>query len=462
MNQGPLSGNLPPTHGQHHQVKVETITRLLRRNAKPVIRKILDKSHPADIQQMLEESPEGYIFAIYKEIPKPEDAATVLARINPAIRDLILKEINLYDLEQIMDEFPPDDLTDFIGELAPEQAEQIMSVLGQKEKSEVENLLQYDPNSAGGIMNSDFFSLKSTVTVGEAVERLRIYADVELVFYLYVMDEEGRMAGVISLRNLLLAKANACLSEVMETNIIMVDVKTDPRRVADLTDKYRLLAIPVVDDDKKLVGVITVDDVLDLIEEQHTDVMLRMAGTGEAEVHTQSAFKIAWIRLPWLLTAFLGGLAATGIIHHFEGLLGQYLALGTFLPVVMGMAGNVGVQAATVAVRGLATGSLNMLRVGHVLYKEVRVGLILGLFYGVALSLFGTLVFGNTALGQVVGLTILINMVGASLLAIGLPIFFHRVGIDPAIATGPFVTTAIDIFGVLNFFMIATQILPPL
>jgi magnesium transporter len=267
------------------------------------------------------------------------------------------------------------------------------------------------------------------------------------------------LRGVISIRQLLLAKPNSTLREVMNPRIITVATDTDREIVAQLVDKYRLLAIPVVDESGSLAGMVTVDDVFEVLESETTEDMLRMAGTDKSEILTHSALRVAWIRLPWLLAAFIGGLAATGIIRIFEGVLMEVIALGAFLPVVMGMAGNVGVQTATVTVRGLATGSLNLHDVWSVLHKELRVGLLLGLFYGAGLGIYGWFMFGDMSLAGVVGLTIFGNMTGAALLAVSLPMIFQRLGTDPAIATGPFVTTAIDVFGVLNYFVIATALL---
>ena len=245
----------------------------------------------------------------------------------------------------------------------------------------------------------------------------------------------------------------------MNTRIVKVNTGEDQSVVAEFVDNYHLLAVPVVDENNVLVGMVTVDDVLEVMETEATKDMLKMAGTNESEILTHSPLKIARIRLPWLLAAFGGGLAATGIIQQFESILSQVLALSAFLPVIMGMAGNVGVQSATVAVRGLATGTLVLRHVRTVLFKEFRVGLLLGAFYGIVLGLFGYYMFGSSALGQVVGISILVNMTLAASLAILLPMLFHRLGTDPAIATGPFVTTAIDVFGVLNYFIIATLIL---
>ncbi len=444
--------------GKSSRMMVETITRLLRRKAMPVIQKILAKTHPADIASLLDSLPEEYVFAIFTEIADKHVAATVLGQVDRSTLEVILKEESLDELAVLLRELPPDELTDFISHLSPEVAEKVMAVMSEEEQDEVENLLQYAPDSAGGIMTTDFFALEKTATAGQAIEQLRSKSDVEMVFYLYVTDEDGRLVGVISLRDLLLVAPDTPLSKIMNQRVIKVRTDTKEEDVAELTDKYRLLAIPVVDDRNVLVGIVTVDDVIEIIEDKTTNEMLKMAGTDEAEIQTHSAIKTAWIRLPWLLAAFGGGLGATMVIQNYESILAKVLALSAFLPVIMGMAGNVGVQAATVAVRGLATGDLNVRDVWSVLFKEARVGLILGLFYGVALGIYGFYVFSSPDLGQAVGLTILINMVGASLLAIGLPIFFHRVGVDPAVATGPFVTTTIDVLGVLNYFAIASVI----
>ena len=279
-----------------------------------------------------------------------------------------------------------------------------------------------------------------------------------MVFYLYLTDEAGRLVGVVSLRQLLLTRSGTPLHKVMNRRVMKVTTDADQTTVAMLVDKYRLLAIPVVDEDNVLVGMVTVDDVIDVIEEETTRDMLKMAGTSESETLTHSAFKIAGIRLPWLLAAFVGGLAATAVIGQYEAILGEVLVLSAFLPVVMGMAGNVGVQSATVAVRGLATGAIDVRDTVPLVLKELRVGLVLGSFYGVILAIYGYLVHHSLQLGQVVGLTILGNMTGAALLAVLLPMIFQRMKVDPAVATGPFVTTAIDILGVLNYFVIASWI----
>jgi len=444
--------------GKLHKL-TDTIDRLYRRNARAPLQKVISRVHPADMAGVLGGLPAQHVVPVFLLIPDREVAAQVLTDVHNRIRDMILSETPFEQLILIFDELPPDELTDLVRQLEPGLAERITAALAKDSKSELENLLQYAPETAGGIMTTDYFALKEDVSVEKAVEAIRGVEDVEMIFYLYVTDAKGRLTGVLSLRQLLLTQPDQPLHEVMNPRIISVRTDTDQEEVADLVDKYHLLAVPVVDETNLLVGMVTVDDVLDVMENETTRDMLKMAGTSESEVLLQSPLKIALVRLPWLLAAFVGGLAATGVIQQFEEILVQVLALSAFLPVIMGMAGNVGVQSATVAVRGLATGSLELHHIGKVLFKELRVGLLLGTFYGIVLGAYGLYVFDSPQLGEVVGLTILINMAGAAVLAILLPMLFQRIGADPAIATGPFVTTAIDVLGVLNYFVIATTIL---
>ena len=437
---------------------VETIDRLYVRDARASLQKMLAKVHPADLASVLDDLPPAHVVDVFSAIADSESAAEVFSQLPRDLRRQVLTESKVDQLARVLEHVPPDELADLIGDLPEDQREQLMALLGHESKDEVESLLQYSPDSAGGIMTTDIFSLPHTLTVEQAIENIRSHEDVEMVFYLYLTDEEGGLAGVVSLRQLLLTAPGTLLNKIMNRRVMKVTTDDDQTTVARLVDKYRLLAIPVVDEDNVLVGMITVDDVIDVIEEETTRDILKMAGTDESETLTQSAFKIARIRLPWLLAAFIGGLAATAVIGQFEAILAEVLVLGAFLPVVMGMAGNVGVQSATVAVRGLATGAIDVRDTVPLVLKELRVGLLLGSFYGVILAVYGYLIHDSVALGEVVGLTILVNMTGAALLAVLLPMLFERMKVDPAVATGPFVTTAIDIFGVLNYFVIASWI----
>jgi magnesium transporter len=432
----------------------DTIGRLHRRAAIKSLQKVISKTHAADLALVLRSLPESEVTPVFLSASY-ERAAEILTYLTPRLLDILFSEAPRDSILAVLDKVPPDELTDLIAQLEPTLAESLMASMAGADKKEIENLLQYAPDTAGGIMTPDFFALPDDTPVGKAIDTIHDLSDVEMVFYLYVVDSEGRLIGVVSLRQLLIAKPEKILREIMNARIIKVYTSAHQEEVAKLADKYRILAVPVVDEHEVLVGMVTVDDIIEVIQEETTKDILKMAGTDESEILAHSPLKIARIRLPWLFAAFGGGLAATGIIHLFESVLTQLLALSAFLPVVMGMAGNVGVQTSTVAVRGLATGQLNIGHTVAAIYKEARVGLLLGVFYGMILGLFGWWAFGSISLGEIVGVTILFNMTGAAILAIVLPLFFHRIGADPAIATGPFVTTAIDILGVANYFGIA-------
>lgn len=437
---------------------VDTIDRLYHREAKAPLQKLISRLHPADMAAILDELPNEHVSDIFYTIADNRMAADVLGQMSEDLRHQVITESPLEKLARILEGLPPDDLADIMGTMPEEQRNQLIALLGRESKDELETLLRYDPDSAGGIMTTDFFSLPHSMTVEEAVANIRGRADVEMVFYLYLIDEAGCLVGVVSMRQLLVNPADVPLHMIMNRRVIKVNTSSDQTTVAMLVEKYRLLAIPVVDDKNVLVGMVTVDDVIDVIEEETTRDILKMAGTSESETLTHSAFKIARIRLPWLLAAFIGGLAATAVIGQYEEILAQVLVLSAFLPVIMGMAGNVGVQSATVAVRGLATGAIDVRDTVPLVLKELRVGMVLGGFYGCILGIYGYFMHHSLQLGQVVGLTILGNMTGAALLAVLLPMIFQRLKVDPAVATGPFVTTAIDILGVLNYFVIASWI----
>ena len=437
---------------------VETIGRLYDYSAHRSLKRMLAKIAPDDLAKILEALTRSHSAGVFCDIQEKEVAAEVLKLVSPELREHLLTELPPAVLSELVLYLTPEDLTDLLGALDETQRDRLLAILPKDDQEDVENLLRHAPDTAGGIMTTDVFSLPLDTSVEDAIQAIRSREEQDTVFYLYVTGFGGRLEGVISLRQLLLAPPNARLEELMNTQTIKVTTDTKQEAVARLVDKHNLLALPVVDADGVLVGAVTVDNVLDVIQSETTKEMLRMAGTSESEILTHSPFRIARIRLPWLLAAFGGGLAATGVIEHFEGILAKVLALSAFLPVIMGMAGNVGVQSATVAVRGLATGAIDLHHTGRFLFKELRVGAILGALYGSSLALFGYFVHHSLQLGQVVGLTIFGNMTGAAVLAVVLPMMFHRLKIDPAIATGPFVTTAIDVLGVLNYFAIATAI----
>ena len=280
-----------------------------------------------------------------------------------------------------------------------------------------------------------------------------------MVFYLYVTDEEGLLSGVLSLRQLVTAPDYTPLDKIMSRDVIKVNVTTDQEEVARLVSRYNLLAVPVVDHSNLLVGIITVDDVIDVLREEATEDMLKMAGASGEEISYLSVWKNAKARLPWLFASWIGGLVAMNIIGAFSGgfstRIGLFALLATFIPVVNGMGGNVGTQSLSIMVRGLATGRVDGKSIGKAVFRESRVGLLLGLTYGVLLALAGMLFTREVYVGIVAGIAICANMTVAAVIGTFLPLIAAKFKVDPAVASGPFIASGIDAVGSTIFFLTA-------
>jgi magnesium transporter len=331
----------------------------------------------------------------------------------------------------------------------------------KKEGSEeVEGLLHYGDDTAGGIMIPDFIALREDTTAREAIESLqKEHVDVEMPFYLYAVDEYGKLVGVSSLRQLVVVPPETPLKGFMSTDVFSVRTDTDQEEVAKIVARYDILAVPVVDEANILVGIVTVDDVIDVLRKEATEDILKMAGAGEEFVETQSVFRSTRIRLPWLFASCIGGVIAIFVIGRFEPSLRKLAYLAAFIPVIMGMGGNIGTQSSTIVVRGLATGRLNVRDIWSVVFKELSIGLILGLVYGVFIGVVAQARYSTGAVAISVGLAVICSMSIAALVGSLVPMVFARINIDPAVATGPFVTTAIDIISVFFYFQIAVSLL---
>jgi magnesium transporter len=312
-------------------------------------------------------------------------------------------------------------------------------------------------------MSPDFMALDGELTVGEAIRKIQERSEeMEMSFYLYITHgEEGQLAGVLSLRELLMHPPYRLLKNIHNPKVISVPTDTDQEEVAHIVSQYNILAVPVVDSAYKVIGIVTVDDIIDVIREEATEDFLQMAGAGkDREILLKPTLENALTRAPWLFATWIGGLMAVFIVSFFEQELQKVVSLAAFIPIVMGMGGNIGTQSGTIVVRGIATGRINMNELARVIFKEMRVGIILGGFYGLILGLFAFIKYPEPGyLGLVVGLSVLCSMTWAATVGTFVPLILKRLDIDTAVATNPFVTTATDIFGVLVYFMIAKYFL---
>ncbi|MFP4473983.1 MAG: magnesium transporter [Desulfatibacillaceae bacterium] len=446
--------------GDRPKLITETIRRLLRRGAIPHLRKILDKTHAADLSVVFRSMPPADRKVLFNLIDDPAKKGVILSELDEDDLLRLIEQIPVDEIVGILDRMPTDDVVDLIGRLPHDRAEEILRKMPRKGSLEVEGLLRYDDETAGGIMVPDYVAVRPENTASEVIQSLqKEHIDVEMPFYLYVVDENGRLVGVSSLRQLVMVPPETPVKDFMSTDVLSVRADMDQEEVARIVARYDFLAVPVVDESDKLVGIVTVDDVIDIIREEATEDFLKMAGVGEEFVETQSVLTSTRIRLPWLFASCLGGVFAFFIIGRFEPVLQQVTYLAAFIPVIMGMGGNIGTQSSTIVVRGLATGRIQVRDLGKVISKELAVGLILGAFYGAVVGSVAHLSYGGWALGVSVSLAVLSSMAIAALVGSMFPMIFARLNIDPAVATGPFVTTAIDILSVFFYFQIATTLL---
>jgi magnesium transporter len=443
---------------------LDTIKRLLRRGATGHLHKIVNKTHAADLAVVFRFLTLREQEALFDLMETVEQTALLFSELEEELLVKLIEDMPVEKIAEILEQMPNDDVADLLGKLSDERAQALLDLMTREESEEVEGLLRYHEQTAGGIMLPDFIALKEETTAREAIEALqKDYVDIEMPFYLYVVDDHGRLVGVISLRQLVVVPPHTRLKAIMATDVVSVQTNMDQEEVARIVARYNILAVPVVDENLKLVGIVTVDDVIDIIRQEATEDILKMAGIGGGAeyVESQSVFMSIRKRLPWLLASWVGGIIACYVVASFQQSLSRLVYLAAFMPIIMGMGGNVGTQTSTSVVRGLATGRINIKEIWQVILKELSVGFFLGFFYGLLLSLFAQFRYGHEhwRLGLVVGFSMICSMTVAAAVASCLPLVFHRFHVDPAVATGPFVTTSTDILSVFFYFQIATVLL---
>ena len=446
-------------HEREYALLQDTIERLLRRDATANLTNILKKTHSADTAHLLKLLNERSASTIFQLLPDNETAAEVLSEMDPGFRTEFLEFVDIERLVEILVEMADDDTADLLADLPDNLRNQILDKMPDKDTEGVSQLLSHAESTAGRIMTTDYLALPETMRASHAIREVRKASETEMVFYLYVVDEQNRLSGAISLRQLVTASAETLLSDIMTPDVIKVHVATDQEDAARMVSRYNLLAIPVVDHHEVLVGIITVDDIIDVLREEATEDILKMAGTSVEEISSYSVWRSARIRLPWLFVAWIGGVSAMKIIGGFEGQYKEqvalFAALAAFIPVIMGMGGNIGTQSLSITVRGLATGRIDPSLLWRAVFKEIRIGLVLGIAYGILLAVVGWLLNENLSLGLVVGIAMCVNMTLAAVVGTFLPLLAVKLKIDPAVASGPFVTTSIDILGITIFFLTA-------
>ena len=440
----------------------DTFRRLLRRHAKINIIKLIKRTHPADMALIFRYFNEGEQDTIFAFMTPTDETVEFLGELDESIVIRLLEQEEPSRIAAILEEASSNEQAYLMGLVEEKYASTIIDLLQAEEQEELEEMMAYPEDSAGILMYTDVFTLHEETKAKDAIAALQDQEEAEMVFYLYAVDDNGRLNGVVSLRDLVTTSSDTMLKDLMSIKVHAVRPETDQEEVARIVSQYNFLAVPVVDGDEKLLGIVTVDDVLDVIREEATEDFLQMVGAGkDREILLKSSWENARMRLPWLFASWVGGIGAAFIIGVFDNILESTIALAAFIPVIMGMGGNIGTQSSTIIVRGLATGRVGFENSTKILFKEIRVGLILGILYGILLGIFAIFRFLDVSplLGVVVGLSICLSMIIATTIGSMVPLILNRFDIDPAIATGPFVTTAIDILGVTLYFLIAESLL---
>jgi magnesium transporter len=448
--------------GNEGMVILDTVRRLNRRGAVAHLLKLLDKTHPADMAWVFRHLSPAERKDIFNIIAQTDQVGEFLSEVDLAIMLELVEDLTPKFMVAVISEMASDDVADLLEALPEDLANEIRRLMEKEDREEVDELLQYHPETAGGLMSPDFMALDGELSAGDAIKKIQeLSEEMEMAFYLYITHGDGQLAGVISLRELLLHPPYRLLKNIMNSNVTSVATDTNQEEVAHVISQYNFLAVPVVDSGYKLVGIVTVDDIIDVIREEATEDFLQMAGAGkDREILLKSTFDNALTRAPWLFASWIGGVLAMFIIMYFDAELQKVMVLAAFIPIVMGMGGNIATQSSTIIIRGMATGRVNMQELSKVVFKEMRVGVILGTVYGLFLGVLAFFGYAEPAnLGLVVGLSVLFVMTLSATVGTFVPLFLKRLDFDAAVATGPFVTTSIDILGVLAYFLIAKTLL---
>ncbi|MBI9015303.1 MAG: magnesium transporter [Clostridiales bacterium] len=448
------------------KVLLERVSHYIDQGDIPALQSFIDHIHSADLIEIIEDLNEEQRNILIKALDT-EEAAEVLENIDSEVFSQIIRALTLKDKRDILDEMSHDDIADHLNELSDERGEEIMTYLDDDDADDVRELLIYDEDTAGGLMTTEFVSLEEEFTVAESILYLQKHAPAaETIYYLFVIDEYEKLSGVISLRDLIIGDSEDKVKELMNTRVISVNVSDDQEEVAKVVSKYDFLAIPVIDDFDHMKGIITVDDIIDILEEEATEDMYKFAGASEleADAYEEDLGTRIWnsirSRLPWLIVTLFGGMLSASIIASYQDALDSNAILAIFIPILAGMGGNVGTQSSTITVRNIAVGNITGIEVWKTIIHEMSVGLSVGLFCS-TIALFASFFIYDISpgLAVVVGLAMWANMFVASTIGTVVPLIFKKIGVDPAVASAPFITMTIDLTGLTIYFTLVVTLM---
>ncbi|MCM3054914.1 magnesium transporter [Caldifermentibacillus hisashii] len=440
-----------------------TVVKLLRENKRNELMLIIDELQPYDIANLYKELPHKlktrFLFHLDNHL-----LADVIQEVEDSDLQLeILNKLTIDKKGEVLNLMDNDDLASLLHDLPIEKSESLLAEMKLEESAIVQNIMKYPEETAGRLMTNRFVWIRNTFTVREAVDKLKNFAEyAETINYLYVIDENRRLVGVVSYRDLLLADLNDKIENIMFERVISVSDYTDQEEAARILERYDFLALPVVNEDNVLLGIITFDDMLDVIIREANEDIEKLSASGKAIDFDTKATIAAWRRLPWLVLLLIIGLFSGSIISYFQDTLDLVVALAFFMPMISGMTGNTGTQSLAVVVRGLAGQDLNKKAIFHLILREFIVGFIIGVICGILISFIAYFWQGNIYIGLVVGVSLFLTLIIGTLAGTVIPLILYRLKIDPAIASGPLITTLNDIFSLTTYFSIASIFLDKL
>lgn len=434
----------------------ETVRELIRTATPDRILRMIGKSHPADIALLFKDLEPTEVRLLFDVLFSARRAAKTLKELPPDLLPDILALIEDEKVARVIARADPDDAVTFTDSLPEERKEKVLALVDPERRESVRHLTSYPEGTVGRIMTTDYLVLLPNTTAQGAIDKIRERGELETFFYLYVVDGTGRLIGVVPIRNLVIAPQDRTLGEIMITEPIRAKVSMDQEEASRLVSKYELLALPIVDHEGRLVGIITIDDVIDIIDKETTEDMYRMAGVGIKEWAFSPLRDSVARRIPWLSFNMMWAFVAASVISAFEATIGQLPALAVFMPIIAGQAGNAGIQTATIVVRSMALGEVSLTDTLRVLRKEWALGLIKGTLFGLVLGAIAWVWKGNAMLGVVAGLAMFLNMLVAATGGVLLPMTLRKLGLDPAIIAGVFDTMLTDLMGFLIFLGLAT------
>lgn len=424
------------------------------------LRALLAEYYPADLADALVLLDEPEAKTVFALLPIPE-AAEVLDEVDSATEAHLVDATSPERLADILEELPADEGADIVGDMEPEEARRVLDLTEPEKAEDIRELLVYPKDTAGGIMTTDFIAVPSTATQADALRIFRESASAEQLFYVYVVDEAERLQGVLDLRRLLIAHPDTPVREITIEDVACVDPYCDQEQVANVFARYDLTALPVVEPEPsgKLVGVVTADDIIDVIQEESAEDVMAMAGSEAQELENRTPAQIAFLRLPWIMSTMAIELLAGVVIHFFDKTLTQLILLASFMPIISAISGNTGLQSATIVVRGLATGHIQVTEWWLPVKRQVQTTLILGAACGIALGIVGAFWAHRWTFGFIVsvGMFIAINIAGV--VGTVVPLTSKRLGFDPALTAGPFETAFQDVVGISIFLGLATAMM---